>query len=266
MIDCRVCLKPRLIPISYLFGPKSNSNIPLFKCPSCDSYFTLPPKYQHTVKPEFQWEGGVEYFLQRKEATLKTVESMLMSLVGPHGGCRKKYLDIGCAIGFSLIVAQRFGFEAYGIEPEFYEAQYARNTLQLNVENTTFHSELFEDNSFDFIMLNQVLEHVLHPKTFLGDAIKILKPGGILFISVPPIDWLRLLISNITKSKIRKFDLFYDPDEHVNYFFRKGIKQLVLDNNGLFDGIYHPNKIRVSIYRLFNLTSGAYIIRKPPND
>jgi len=165
--------------------------------------------------------------------TLKTVNTILMSLYGSNVGAGKKSLDIGCAIGLSLISAQQFGFEAHGIEPQFYEAQYARDHLKLNVQNVLFRSTLFEDNSFDFILLNQVLEHVINPKDFLGDVIKILKPGGILFLSVPPVDWLRLKLSKFANSQFKKLDIFYDPDDHVNYFYLKGIKILVEKNRGI---------------------------------
>ncbi len=260
---CRVCSHGPLGASKYLFGHKSKKYIPLYKCNHCFSLFTNPREYTNRSENKFQWQGGIDYFLQRKDKTMRTVTRILNTLIGSNGGCGKKFLDIGCAIGISLIAAQQFGFEAHGVEPEIHIAQYAKNELKLNVRNALFDRNLFESNSFDFIMMNQVLEHVLNPKVFLADTITLLKPGGILFLSVPPADWLRLKLSNLTISKIRKLDLFYDPDEHVNYFFQKGIKLLVQGSTATFDGIYHPSKTRLFFYRIMHLTSGSYVIRKP---
>lgn len=38
---------------------------------------------------------------------------------------------------------------------------------------------------------------------------------------------------------------YYDPDEHVNYFFVKGIRKIVKNNNGSFGGLYNHSKGRL---------------------
>lgn len=57
----------------------------------------------------------------------------------------------------------------------------------------------FQNNSFDIALLIQVLEHVDEPGKVIKEAARVLKPGGILIISVPffyplhdmPYDWGR---------------------------------------------------------------------------
>lgn len=43
----------------------------------------------------------------------------------------------------------------------------------------------FEDNSFDSVLCNQVLEHVFNPQDFLSEINRVLKPGGRLLLTVP---------------------------------------------------------------------------------
>lgn len=43
----------------------------------------------------------------------------------------------------------------------------------------------FPDCRFDSILCNQVLEHVFEPIDFIGEMRRVLKPGGILVLSVP---------------------------------------------------------------------------------
>jgi SAM-dependent methyltransferase len=43
----------------------------------------------------------------------------------------------------------------------------------------------FDDNSFDSVLCNQVLEHVFNPERFLSEIHRVLKPGGYLLLTVP---------------------------------------------------------------------------------
>lgn len=43
----------------------------------------------------------------------------------------------------------------------------------------------FVDSSFDSMLCSQVFEHVFHPEAFLGEAERVLKPGGKLLLTVP---------------------------------------------------------------------------------
>ena len=43
----------------------------------------------------------------------------------------------------------------------------------------------FEDQKFDSVLCNQVLEHVFTPDAFIGELARVLKPGGHLLLTVP---------------------------------------------------------------------------------
>ena len=43
----------------------------------------------------------------------------------------------------------------------------------------------FDDDSFDAVLCNQVLEHVFSPDTFLGEVKRVLKPEGKFLLTVP---------------------------------------------------------------------------------
>lgn len=43
----------------------------------------------------------------------------------------------------------------------------------------------FDDRSFDAVLCTQVLEHLEHPERALAEAVRVLRPGGTLVITVP---------------------------------------------------------------------------------
>ncbi len=49
-------------------------------------------------------------------------------------------------------------------------------------DGTTFP---FQNNEFDSVIANEVLEHVFSPSDFLSEIYRVLKPGGMLLITVP---------------------------------------------------------------------------------
>lgn len=93
----------------------------------------------------------------------------------------------------------------------------------------------FEDLHFDSVMVNQVLEHVFHPKELLIEIRRILKPGGKLLISVPFL-----------------WNEHEEPRDFARYS-SYGLKYL-LRNQGfeIMESRKSVNDIRV-IFQLFNL-------------
>ncbi len=44
----------------------------------------------------------------------------------------------------------------------------------------------FEDGYFDVVLSHSVIEHVESPESYLSECFRVLRPGGILFLSTPP--------------------------------------------------------------------------------
>lgn len=97
-------------------------------------------------------------------------------------------LEIGCACGATLLGVKNLfpNASVYGIELDEHTAQFAShvaNVVQGNIENL--------DNpfsvSFDYIIIGDVLEHLVHPENLLNKIKHWLSPQGILLTSIPNI-------------------------------------------------------------------------------
>jgi SAM-dependent methyltransferase len=95
-----------------------------------------------------------------------------------------RVLDIGCGFGQSLRFHKARGCAAYGVEADKNVAAVAKQ-LDLDITIGVFDPAAFPPESFDFVTLDQVLEHVIDPKLTLEGVSRILLPTGRVIITVP---------------------------------------------------------------------------------
>jgi len=272
-MKCRIC-KTKIEKIYSCIGVRSHLDIPVYCCNDCKAYFTFPPKVDYSAPSN----SIIDYYSKSRLAIEARHESIIkhLELNFPHS--KRKFLDVGCGIGYSLSVAKNLGYYAVGIEPSNSLAQYAKKHININVIEGFFSEKLIcEDNKlnsnlFDYILIDNVLEHVDNPIIFLRLAQKLLTKNGILIIAVPPVDWFRRLLikfsyirGNIKSSRI---NLFYDVEQHINYFSRHSIKALIKESNVDLELIYpevkyhHSPILNGRLARLLNFETGYYFISK----
>lgn len=91
-----------------------------------------------------------------------------------------RLLDVGC------------GSKPY--RPLFIEVnEYVGLELDTEENRRTKRADLYydgntfpvEDGNIDTVLCNQVLEHVFNPDRFLSEIVRVLRPGGVLILTVP---------------------------------------------------------------------------------
>lgn len=125
------------------------------------------------------------------------------------------FLDIGCAYGFFMSLAEKSGFQSYGIDISRHALQEARHYTQglLLCLNVSCHPLPFADNRFDVITYMNTLEHLGNYHASLREARRTLKPGGLLHIYVPV------------------HGRWFTDDTHINYFTLNSLR-FVLERIG----------------------------------
>ena len=147
--------------------------------------------------------------------------SQIEEIVGPSRG--KRWLDLGCGFGSFVLVSRRAGIEAAGIDIGQYEIDFARRRLreempELNPETVYLSGNArateLQSHSYDLATAWNLLEHIVDYKRVIGEAYRLLKPGG-FFIGVAPnyfsfrreahyqVPWIPLLPRPIARAYLR---------------------------------------------------------------
>ncbi|MDP2867925.1 MAG: class I SAM-dependent methyltransferase [Methyloversatilis sp.] len=145
----------------------------------------------------------------------------------PEG--RPKILDFGMGWSNWAQIARGFGADVSGIELSPGKLAHARS-LGFRVEESL---ASFDARSFDFINTEQVVEHIAEPAKIVSELVKLLRPNGILKLSVPDgagiIDVLKDW--NWSGAIQRKEQLMpVQPLEHINCFTAESLDRLAAQN------------------------------------
>jgi SAM-dependent methyltransferase len=94
---------------------------------------------------------------------------------------REGLLDIGCGSGFVLEVAAQRGWTGlHGVEPSDDAIARASPEIAELIVNDVMRGGLFPDDSLSAVTLFQVLDHMPDPLGLLRDALRIIRPGGVI--------------------------------------------------------------------------------------
>jgi SAM-dependent methyltransferase len=137
----------------------------------------------------------------------------------------ERILEVGCGSGSYTRELAQTGTELTATE--FAPAQLAQAERNVGPSNVVFRLEdaqnlTFPDASFDKVLLSEVIEHVPHPERAIGEAARVLRPGGLLVASTPS-RFSPLNLAYGIKRRVRR----YAFNEHLHEFTPPSFRRLV---------------------------------------
>jgi 2-polyprenyl-3-methyl-5-hydroxy-6-metoxy-1,4-benzoquinol methylase len=98
----------------------------------------------------------------------------------------KNLLDIGCSDGsFAVILRGDFGFDVYGVDIAKRAIDRAKlNGIKAQVADLANRLP-YKSNTFDVIIMCEVIEHIFDTDFLLNEIHRVIRKGGLLFITTP---------------------------------------------------------------------------------
>jgi 2-polyprenyl-3-methyl-5-hydroxy-6-metoxy-1,4-benzoquinol methylase len=202
-MTCHICNGPLRPYINDIFDDRYGYPrlFNICRCESCESFITQPPLKSSEIGSLY-----TDYY-PRKNITAESVKKRAAGWIsgradsracahwatGEHRIHRRfprasrpgmKVLDIGCGDGSSLLELRSLGYDACGIEADTNVGKIATE-LDLNIFIGMIEDAPFTPASFDCIIANQVIEHVVGLKSFMESIRKYVTPGGTVIFSTP---------------------------------------------------------------------------------
>src|SRR5215213_2010849 len=166
---------------------------------------------------------------------------MIDQLIRPHLCAGSRLLEIGCGAGNLLLQATVAGSYPVALDFSMQALTFVRARLE-EVQSTPDspsgfactqaigESLPFPDNTFDCILLSEVIEHLEEPQISIREARRVLCPGGRLLITTPnyrsfwPImEWAVDRLNIAPKMA---------GEQHISRFHPSSLKKM-LDGSGL---------------------------------
>lgn len=149
----------------------------------------------------------------------------------------EKILEAGCGRGRWVYYLRRRGYEVEGIDIAKTDIEFSTKydpTVPITFDNVLQTS--FEGESFGAVISLGVVEHFEEgPQDVFGEVLRVLKPGGLFFVTVPTQNIVRIAVINRLKDvqvwirKLLGLDLAFEEFRYSRKQFRYLLDQAGFD-------------------------------------
>lgn len=140
---------------------------------------------------------------------------------------RAKCLELGCSHGGFVAMMRWAGYDAVGLELSPWITDFIKQTFDVPVLSGPIEKQDLPDESFDVIILMDVLEHLRDPVKTMGHCSKLLKDNGCFLIQTPCFGGGHVSYHELVEAG----DLFVKTElkesEHLFLFTRDSVTQLM---------------------------------------
>ncbi|MFZ5366547.1 MAG: class I SAM-dependent methyltransferase [Patescibacteria group bacterium] len=184
--------------------------------------------FNHESKPEI-WDQ----FWQRKDWAPVTNSTLLQCINELMDGdiTGKKVLEVGCGKAGDSVALSKMGADCYALD--FSNTALAvsgnlaeRRKVKLILVMADAKSLPFNDNSFDLVFSQGLIEHYQPPNLLISEQKRVVKPGGFILIDVPQLFSLQAISKRMLMS-LGKWPFGWERD-----YTESQLKE-ILDNLGL---------------------------------
>lgn len=215
----------------------------LWRCDDCGTIAVNPfPSLTELAEFYKSYVGTTDYTAKKKRKIQRSKKRIWRLRRMTKG---RDFLDVGCNYGFAVVAASELGLNAHGIDIDSTAIAACKTNF---ADKGTFDYRTVQDHAAsgataDIIYTSEVIEHVPDPDGFVAALAKILRPGGVLYLTTPDGGHFRVP---------KQFDQWEQviPPEHLLYFTRRGLRAM-LQRHGFTD-----------IHFRFNMKPGIRVLAR----
>jgi 2-polyprenyl-3-methyl-5-hydroxy-6-metoxy-1,4-benzoquinol methylase len=159
----------------------------LCRCRVCGLHFTSPTPteedlncfYAGNYHKELRTEGA-------SEAAFGFKFERYADILGRHLRSGR-VIDVGCSTGLLVRILKDRGYQAEGIELNPRSAEWGRTHYGVKIHETPLERCAYDSGSLDALLMMDLLEHTRHPRDYLREAGRLLRPAGLVLVTFPDI-------------------------------------------------------------------------------
>ena len=193
----------------------------------------------------FYDENPFEYGYSSKQEIVANMNPLLKDLMQNNAG--NIFCDVGCGCGRNLLYASNFASRLIGVDLSVDSLNFARNFVKSNNLELIHGNNLdipLDSNTFDLVVSDGVCHHTGDTVKAFSECIRILKPGGSLYLAVYkkfryyPVIYYVIggVFRVINKFKIGKYliDKIFVPIHYMMYKMFKKQKLSIIETRNIF--------------------------------
>ncbi len=170
-----------------------------------------------------QPDRELNYLLNHRESYIKTITD----IVNRHPpDSQFQVLEIGSFLGVLCICLAKLGYQVTATDiPEYIsnqnlKAKFDHYHIAFDASNLRDYALPYQNDSFDTVIMCQVLEHLnFNPLPVVQEINRILKPGGLFYLSLPNLasldNRLRLIRGQSIHPSIQDYLAQLDPNQNM---------------------------------------------------
>jgi pseudaminic acid cytidylyltransferase len=176
--------------------------------------------YQHSIRTHRPTYSSEEITYRKNKLQQKLLVAQRF-----FSADHKRFLDIGAGEGFSLAFYKELGWDVTGLDFSEFGCMVHNPDCLPHLMIGDIHESIAQlkrdHRSFDLVLIDNVLEHVLNPLDLLRGIRSILSPSGVLIVEVPN-DFSTVQTQLLAQGRLSRPFWVVIPD-HLSYFNRDGL-------------------------------------------
>lgn len=242
--DCPICEGP--VKWIKTINNKDGIDYRIYRCLLCGLVFSpvkMTASLNEHYDQKYYFNSGCDtrvnpHRLNNENLVVKSI----LNFLGQEQE-KRKFLDVGCGDGVHLELFKRAGWIVHGTEISPEAIKVVKDLWGIEPFYGHLKDANFPFESFDYIQMRHVIEHLINPVENVNIIHHLLKPGGIFRIDTPTIGLrarvslaIRKLVDMVNRFFMKKLENdigFGDchPPEH-NFWFSRKAMHILLKQSG----------------------------------